>query len=136
MPRRPPQNIVAHLARLQLAQKRLLNILRSHDIAIDRTLEQKISDAGPANQRVDPHILTQAKALLVGEGRIVRLERDGVPWYHLPELGVFPLLKSLLPVVVAFLLPTTDTLDHRRVGNGTHRHGLFQEPMEELPAMA
>ena len=52
------------------------------------------------------------------------------------RMGVFPLLKSLLPVVVAFLLPTTDTLDHRRVGNGTHRHGLFQEPMEELPAMA
>ena len=55
---------------------------------------------------------------------------------HLGTMGVFPLLKSLLPVVVAFLLPTTDTLDHRRVGNGTHRHGLFQEPMEELPAMA
>ena len=54
----------------------------------------------------------------------------------LDTMGVFPLLKSLLPVVVAFLLPTTDTLDHRRVGNGTHRHGLFQEPMEELPAMA
>ena len=54
----------------------------------------------------------------------------------LADLGVFPLLKSLLPVVVAFLLPTTDTLDHHRVGNGTHRHGLFQEPMEELPAMA
>ena len=54
----------------------------------------------------------------------------------LTTMWVFPLLKSLLPVVVAFLLPTTDTLDHRRVGNGTHRHGLFQEPMEELPAMA
>ena len=54
----------------------------------------------------------------------------------LARMWVFPLLKSLLPVVVAFLLPTTDTLDHRRVGNGTHRHGLFQEPMEELPAMA
>ena len=54
----------------------------------------------------------------------------------LGNMWVFPLLKSLLPVVVAFLLPTTDTLDHRRVGNGTHRHGLFQEPMEELPAMA
>ena len=51
-------------------------------------------------------------------------------------MGVFPLLKYLLPVVVAFLLPATDTLDHRRVGNGTHRHGLLQEPMEELPAMA
>ena len=56
--------------------------------------------------------------------------------FSLATMGVFPLLKSLLPVVVAFLLPTTDTLDHRRVGNGTHRHGLFQEPMEELPAMA
>ena len=55
---------------------------------------------------------------------------------ELVGMWVFPLLKSLLPVVVAFLLPTTDTLDHRRVGNGTHRHGLFQEPMEELPAMA
>ena len=55
---------------------------------------------------------------------------------RLAVMWVFPLLKSLLPVVVAFLLPTTDTLDHRRVGNGTHRHGLFQEPMEELPAMA
>ena len=54
----------------------------------------------------------------------------------LGALMAMALLKSLLPVVVAFLLPTTDTLDHRRVGNGTHRHGLFQEPMEELPAMA
>ena len=65
---------------------------------------------------------------------------DSAPRHHffffLDSMGVFPLLKSLLPVVVAFLLPTTDTLDHRRVGNGTHRHGLFQEPMEELPAMA
>ena len=52
------------------------------------------------------------------------------------SMGVFPLLKHPLPVVVAFLLPATDTLDHRRVGNGTHRHGLLQEPMEELPAMA
>ena len=61
---------------------------------------------------------------------------SGVVRLSLGDMGVFPLLKSLLPVVVAFLLPTTDTLDHRRVGNGTHRHGLFQEPMEELPAMA
>ncbi len=66
------------------------------------------------------------------------LEDDASGWVNLAvgRMGVFPLLKSLLPVVVAFLLPTTDTLDHRRVGNGTHRHGLFQEPMEELPAMA
>ena len=65
-------------------------------------------------------------------GRMLADERA----QSLVDMWVFPLLKSLLPVVVAFLLPTTDTLDHRRVGNGTHRHGLFQEPMEELPAMA
>ena len=40
-------------------------------------------------------------------------------------LGVFPLLKSLLPVVVAFLLQTTDTLDHRRVGNGCTASGFL-----------
>ena len=70
------------------------------------------------------------------EHRPRALRRLDGEFVHLADLGVFPLLKSLLPVVVAFLLPTTDTLDHRRVGNGTHRHGLFQEPMEELPAMA
>ena len=63
-------------------------------------------------------------------------EHDATVRAALVGMLVFPLLKSLLPVVVAFLLPTTDTLDHRRVGTGTHRHGLFQEPMEELPAMA
>ena len=71
-------------------------------------------------------------------GRVTR-ERQEEQEHGTPRqavLGVFPLLKHPLPVVVAFLLPATDTLDHRRVGNGTHRHGLLQEPMEELPAMA
>ena len=78
-----------------------------------------------------------ARRGLLGHGSILSV--TAYPTRTSPVLrgmGVFPLLKSLLPVVVAFLLPTTDTLDHRRVGNGTHRHGLFQEPMEELPAMA
>ena len=68
--------------------------------------------------------------------RVAEVDPNTFAIRQLVDLWVFPLLKSLLPVVVAFLLPTTDTLDHRRVGNGTHRHGLFQEPMEELPAMA
>ena len=79
--------------------------------------------------------LTAGIARVLFEGPYVSSQANVRP-YHLTPMGVFPLLKSLLPVVVAFLLPTTDTLDHRRVGNGTHRHGLFQEPMEELPAMA
>ena len=95
-----------------------------------------------------PTVTTTPRGIVLG--RLVPGSRMPVTAYRLPGcprgalttevmlagMGVFPLLKSLLPVVVAFLLPTTDTLDHRRVGNGTHRHGLFQEPMEELPAMA
>ena len=82
--------------------------------------------------------------LLTQFSRIVSLLRNRLHQPHsigdmgvrVVDMGVFPLLKHPLPVVVAFLLPATDTLDHRRVGNGTHRHGLLQEPMEELPAMA
>ena len=50
-----------------------------------RTLEQKISDAGPNNQRIDPHILTEVRNDLLAEGRIVKLVREGYDWYHLPE---------------------------------------------------
>ena len=77
--------------RLALAEKRLFSVLRAHGVATDRTLEQKISDAGPANQRIDPHILTQVKTRLVEEHRILRLTRTAgrkgaaTPWYHLPE---------------------------------------------------
>ena len=80
-----------------------------------------------------PHALSDIKRRRL---KVARFSEVNDPFELLGLMGVFPLLKSLLPVVVAFLLPTTDTLDHRRVGNGTHRHGLFQEPMEELPAMA
>lgn len=50
-----------------------------------RTLEQKISDAGPQNQRIDPHILTEVRNDLLAEGRIVQMMREGYEWYHLPE---------------------------------------------------
>ena len=82
---RPPRNIAARLARLRIAEKRLLSILRSHEVANERTIEQKISDAGPTNQRINPHILTQVLTRFVRAGRVVREERDGIPWYYLPE---------------------------------------------------
>ena len=46
-----------------LAAKRLRNVLRVHGVATDRTLEQKISDAGPFDQRIDPHVLTDVRRL-------------------------------------------------------------------------
>ena len=69
--------------RLDIARRRLQNILRTHTIALGRTLEQKIADAGPNNQRIDPHVLTQARHLLEREGRIIRLPRANTPWFHL-----------------------------------------------------
>ena len=70
--------------REQLAAKRLRNVLRAHGVATDRTLEQKISDAGPFDQRIDPHVLTDVRRALVDQGEIIIVKREtGVPWYHL-----------------------------------------------------
>ena len=87
--------------RPELARKRLVSVLTSHGIANLRTLEQKISDAGPSNQRIDPHILTPAIGALVREGRIKRIERHDAPWYYLantPRLIVEQRLEEQLRI--------------------------------------
>ena len=71
--------------REQVAEKRLFNILRRHGIAVERTLEQKISDAGPGDQRIDPHILTDVRKQLVKDGQIIARQENGVNWFHLAD---------------------------------------------------
>lgn len=71
--------------RIELAKKRLQNVLRTHIVATARTLENKISDAGPTNQRIDPHILTIARSELEAE-HVVEIHRErenAPPWYAL-----------------------------------------------------
>lgn len=68
-----------------IARSRILNILRQHGVANSRTLEQKISDAGPNPQRIDPHILTPMRNLLVDEGVVSRLGGANQNWYHLAQ---------------------------------------------------
>ena len=58
-------------------------MLRAHGVATDRTLEQKISDAGPFDQRIDPHVLTDVRTALVARGEIIVRRESGAPWYHL-----------------------------------------------------
>src|SRR2546428_4766288 len=90
--------------RLQLAKIRLRSILLKHVIATARTLEQKISDAGPFNQRIDPHVLTKARNQLVSEGKLTRLERNRIPWYHLSDSTAAALnrrLRELEPIHMA-----------------------------------
>jgi hypothetical protein len=71
--------------RIALAQKRIVNVLRAHVVATDRTLEQKISDAGPSNQRIEPFILTQAREQLLRAGRVIPVQRGNTRWFHLLE---------------------------------------------------
>jgi hypothetical protein len=73
----------ATLQRRVLAETRLRNILATYVVASARTLEQKISDAGPSNQRIDPHILTDARKSLTQKRVITSIQTGGHPWYHL-----------------------------------------------------
>lgn len=92
-----------HAARLELGKRRITNILRKHVVATLRTLEQKISDAGPTNQRIDPHLLTTALKQL--EPRtVVRLERERGPWFHLAQTSLKEVearLETLEPIHLA-----------------------------------
>lgn len=93
--------------RHELAAKRLRSILRTHVVASDRILEQKISDAGPTNQRIDPHILTEARTALVQQGIIITTQQSNTPWYYLTGSD---------PEVVARRLSELDAL-HRQTQN-------------------
>ena len=87
--------------RLALACRRLVRVLGRHGIATGRTLEQKISDAGPGDQRIDPHVLTTARRQLVKEGEVVRLQRENTSWFHLastPEELLRSRFNEQLPV--------------------------------------
>jgi hypothetical protein len=100
-----------------LAQKRLVSVLRSQVVATDRTPEQKISDSGPNNQRVEPFVLTQARNLLVRDGRLIQLQRGRTPWFHLtetPEDDVQERLEILEPIYAK----TQNGLFKQRVGQG------------------
>ena len=75
-------------------------MLRTHGVATVRTLEQKISDAGPYDQRIDPHVLTRVLKVLVDRGEIIRSPKN-VPWYHLnttPAEVVQERLDELQPI--------------------------------------
>ena len=69
----------------EIAARRLISVLARHGVANARTLEQKISDSGPYNQRIDPHVLTTVRNLLVKDSRILKRIRHNAAWFHLPE---------------------------------------------------
>lgn len=71
--------------REKIAAKRLHNVLGAHGAAISRTLEQKISDAGPFNQRIDPHILIPVRNELVKTGELRKIRAHSRDWFALSD---------------------------------------------------
>jgi hypothetical protein len=120
--------------REEIAAKRLVANLRTHGIANARTLEQKISDAGPYGQRIDPHVLTTVRARLVAEGRIASQSHDNTPWYHLPEIPPKTKEERLVAQQVVYKALSSGTLP-KRIGQcleiATYR-ALLTGPLTEF----
>jgi hypothetical protein len=99
--------------------RRIVNVLRTHVVANERTLEQKISDAGPNNQRAEPHILTIALRELQLRGDVMSRTIERTPWYYLnqtPIEDVEQRLAELMPIYDAtqegsFLIRLGQTLE-------------------------
>ena len=100
---------------LDIALRRIPSILRARYIATMRILEQKISDAGPTNQRVEPHVLTAARRILEDRGTLVREHRATGRWYRLattPQDTWRNRLRELEPI----LRRIQDGRNHQAVG--------------------
>lgn len=91
--------------RTTIGKRRIVNVLRTYTVALLRTLEQKIADAGPPGLRIDPHIITKAKAKLSEEGALTTTDKV---WYHLDG-------------------------DTRRRGRSTHRRARAAAPGHDGP---
>lgn len=74
---------VSRATRLKIATGRLRSILGRHAVALGRTLEHKIADAGPGHLRIHPHIFTEAKRDLLASGEMRALRAAGSPWFYL-----------------------------------------------------
>ena len=90
--------------RHEIARTRIARALRAQTAATMRTLEMKISDAGPNPQRVDPHYLTDARKELQSE-QVVSAYAGVTNWYYLtstPAEVVQRRLAELEPVQRAY----------------------------------
>lgn len=81
----PEAQTTAARERLAIALARLPNVLERQGVACIRTLEMKISDGGPIEQRAEPHFITIALRELVDQRGFVRqhthVATGDTPWY-------------------------------------------------------
>lgn len=75
------------LERIALGKARIQSILDREIVATEKTLEQKIAEHGPVDQRVDPHLITLAITDLLALRRLVINQHaltGTTPWYSNP----------------------------------------------------
>lgn len=75
------------LERIALAKRRIQSVLDRQTVAHPKTLEQKISDQGPNNQRVNPHLVGLAIFDLLETNRLRKHTHPATaskPWYANP----------------------------------------------------
>jgi hypothetical protein len=72
------------LERIGLAKRRVQSVLDRDTVACQKTLEQKISDQGPIDQRVDPHLVGLAIKDLLLTNRLKHREEGGEAWFANP----------------------------------------------------
>jgi hypothetical protein len=102
--------------RIRLGKKRIVSVLRRHGIATLRMLEQKIADAGPTPQRIDPHLLTHSHSELQNEGKL--LTRRGLQqreWHYLPSTFP-PHVEQRFQELQAIHARTEDRIFTQRMG--------------------
>ena len=120
--------------REEIAARRLLSVVERHGAAIPRTLEQKISDAGPNPLRVDPHILTPVRNRLLQEGKLTATRRHNQLWYHLPSTSD-TVVESRIAEQFEALRLTLDNAFKNRVGDALEiavQRGLMESPVDFL----
>jgi len=81
--------------------RRIVRNLDALGVANMRTLEMKISDSGPYDQRVDPHLLTKARQSLAKAGHVQSQTISNAPWYFRsrePKERVEARLAVLTPI--------------------------------------
>lgn len=99
--------------RLELAKKRILSVTGRHGIISLRTLEHKIADGGPYNQRVNPHVITNAKKALTNEGEIVEILSEGMNWYYVKGTPDEIRARRLLELSTLHKEATSDKISKR-----------------------
>jgi hypothetical protein len=93
--------------RLALAMRRVSMVLKTNRVCSLRTLESKISDAGPYGMRVDPHVITKALKELYALGEVVLVRRATGNWYRLPSVRKAEYEKRLAELEPIHCCPRT-----------------------------